>query len=101
MSRLPVALNIYGDASRPNARRRRVVQPWPGGVLTRNSLNCYAQLEKRSKRRLAKRMEPAEMTRNNWVLATVCGLIVLLFAYSFWIGAQKSPAIGGPAPIAD
>jgi hypothetical protein len=39
------------------------------------------------------------MTRSKWPVAVLCGLILLVFAYSFWISAQKSPALGGPTPI--
>ena len=41
------------------------------------------------------------MTRISWPLALLCSAIVLVFAYSFWIAAQKSPANGGAVPITD
>jgi hypothetical protein len=41
------------------------------------------------------------MMRRSWPMAVLCALILLIFAYSFWIGAQKRPAEGGPAAISD
>ena len=41
------------------------------------------------------------MTRISWALALLCSAILLVFAYSFWIAAQKSPDMGGPTPITD
>lgn len=39
------------------------------------------------------------MTKVNWAVAALCTFILIVFAYSFWIGAQKSSFEGGPAPI--
>ena len=38
----------------------------------------------------------AKMAKHNLAVAVLCFLILEVFAYSFWIGAQKSPADGGP-----
>jgi hypothetical protein len=46
-------------------------------------------------------MDAVEMIRRIWPVALLCSLICLVFAYSFWISAQKSPEQGGPAPITD
>lgn len=37
------------------------------------------------------------MSRTKWAVALLCGIIVLVFAYSFWIAVQKPPELGGPA----
>jgi|tagenome__1003787_1003787.scaffolds.fasta_scaffold20755644_3 hypothetical protein len=39
------------------------------------------------------------MKGRNWGLAVLCSLILIVFAYCLWIGAQKSPAEGGPQSI--
>lgn len=39
------------------------------------------------------------MARRNWALAVLCAMMILVFGYAFWIGSQKSPELGGPAPI--
>jgi hypothetical protein len=39
------------------------------------------------------------MTTNKWPIAILCGVILLVFAYSFWINGQKSPDDGGPVAI--
>jgi hypothetical protein len=31
------------------------------------------------------------------VIVTLCALMLLVFAFSFWIAAQKAPAQGGPS----
>ena len=36
------------------------------------------------------------MSGRNWGVALVCAMILVVFAYSFWVGAQKNPAEGGP-----
>ena len=36
------------------------------------------------------------MKSRKWGLSVLCGMILLVFAYCLWIGAQKSPAEGGP-----
>lgn len=41
------------------------------------------------------------MIKSKWPVAALCGLILLVFAYAFFIGAQKSPAEGGPAAMSD
>jgi hypothetical protein len=41
------------------------------------------------------------MIKAKWPVAMLCALIVAVFAYSFWINAQKSPAEGGPTAISD
>jgi hypothetical protein len=41
------------------------------------------------------------MFKSKWPVALLCGLILIVFAYSFWIGAQKSPSEGGPTAISD
>jgi hypothetical protein len=35
----------------------------------------------------------------NRVLVVLIGLILLVFAYAFWIGAHKSPSEGGPSVV--
>jgi hypothetical protein len=39
------------------------------------------------------------MKGRHWGLAILCAMILVAFAYSFWVGAQKSPAEGGPESI--
>ena len=39
------------------------------------------------------------MNKANWAVAALCGLMLLVVAYAFWIGSQKTPSEGGPVAV--
>lgn len=77
------------EARRRQAERNHRRATHPSGTCAAHACCSYANSPETTK----------SMTSTKWALAMLCAVIVLVFAYSFWIGVQKPPELGGPAPM--